>query len=198
MVKTGRLEPEINALCSLQAEGVFSNRITFEPKELISSISLEDMATGFAQSTGLKQFVFLVIAESGGLVGMSLSVPPVDGKLLFDFPGIRENISFTTEPAYPRMLTVSLGFYDQNPEDTVKLFLRPVKPGSSTFIHTHTAVFPFQALPKNETSAGKLLLHLLESSIAQDVLHLIHDSREIAGLGDSTFKQGVAWIGKFS
>jgi hypothetical protein len=80
----------------------------------------------------------------------------------------------------------------------MKFFLRPVKPGSSAYIHTHTAVFPFQALPKNETSAVRQVVCLFESSIVQDVLHLIHDSREIVGLGSSAFKQGVAWIGKFS
>ncbi len=197
-VKTGRLEPEINAICSMEAEGVFSNRVSFEPMELSPSITLEDLAAGFAQTTGHKQFVFLLIAESGGLVGVSLSAPPVDGKQLFEFPGIRENVNFTTEPAYSRMLTVSLGFYALDPEEPMKSFLRPVKPGSSAFIHAHTAAFPFQALPKKETSAGKLVLHLFESSIVEDVLHLIHDSRKIAGLGDSTFKQGVAWIGKFS
>ena len=146
----------------------------------------------------LQQFAFLLIAESGGLVGVSLSAPPVDGKRLFEFPGIRENINFTTEPAYCRMLTVSFGFYSLEPEEPLKSFLRPVKPGSSAFIHTHTAVFPFQALPKKESSAGKLVKHLFETSIVEDVLHLIRDSREIAGLGDSTFKQGVAWIGKCS
>jgi anti-anti-sigma factor len=197
-VRTGMLEPEINALCSLQADGGFSNRISFEPLESSPAITLEDLAAGFAQTTGHKQFVFLMIAESAGLVGVSLSAPPVDGKQLFEFPGIRENINFTTEPAYSRMLTVSLGFYALDPEEHVKSFLRPVKPGSSACIHTHTAVFPFQALPKKESSASKLVLHLFESSIVEDVLHLIHDSREIAGLGDSTFKQGVAWIGKFS
>jgi len=198
MVKTGKLEPEINVLCALQAEGTFSNRITFDPVGLNPSISLEDLSSGFALATGYKQFVFLVIAEIGGLVGMSLNAPPVDGKRLFDFPEIRENISFTTEPAYPRMLAVTIGFCAIDPEEKLKLYLRPVKPGSSTFIHTHAVVFPFQALSKNETSAGKLLHRLLETSVAQDVMHLIHDSRDIAGLGDSTFRQGVAWIGKFS
>lgn len=197
-VKTGRLEPEINALCSLQAEGVFCHRINFEPMEISPSIPLETLTSGFAQVTGLKSFVFLLIAESGGLVGVSLNAPPVGGKQLFDFPGIRENIHYTTEPAYSRMLTVSLGFYVVDPEEPLKSFLRPVKPGSSAFIHTHAAVFPFQALPKKETSAGKLILHLFESSIAEDVLHLISDSREFNGLGDSIFKQGVAWIGKLS
>lgn len=197
-VKTGMLEPEINALCSILADGFFSNRISFEPLESSPAITLEDLAAGFAQTTGHKQFVFLMIAESAGLVGVSLSAPPVGGKQLFEFPGIRENINFTTEPAYSRMLTVSLGFYALAPEEPLKSFLRPVKPGSSACIHAHAAVFPFQALPKKESSAGKLVLHLFETSIVEDVLHLIRDSREITGLGDSTFKQGVAWIGKFS
>lgn len=197
-IKTGRLEPEINALYSLEAEGIFSNRISFEPLELSASISLDQLAAGLSQTSGQTQFVFLAIAESAGLVGASLNAPPVEGKKLFEFPEIRENINFTTEPAYPRMLTVSLGFYSMHPNDALKPFLRPVAPGSTAYIHTHSAVFPFQALTKNESSAGKLVLHLFESSIVQDVLHLINDSREITGLGHSTFKQGVAWIGKFS
>jgi len=197
-IKTGRLEPEINALYSLEAEGIFSNRISFEPLELSASIPLDQLATGLSQTSGQTQFVFLVIAESAGLVGASLNAPPVEGKKLFEFPEIRENINFTTEPAYPKMLTISLGFYSMNPNDSLKPFLRPVAPGSTAYIHTHSAVFPFQALTKNESSAGKMVLHLFESSIVQDVLHLINDSREITGLGHSTFKQGVAWIGKFS
>jgi hypothetical protein len=96
------------------------------------------------------------------------------------------------------MLTVSVGFYARDPEEPLRSFLRPAEPGSSAFVHTHSAIFPFQALPKKETSAGKLVQHLFETSIAEDVLHLINDTREINGLGDSTFKQGVAWIGKIS
>ena len=196
-VKAGRLEPEINCLCSLHAVGNFSNRISFEPAEFSLSLSLEELAAGLAQTSGQKQFVFLMIAESCGLVGVSLSAPPVDRKKLFEFPGIRENINFTTEPAHTGMLTVSLGVYSLEPQEALKSFLRPVKPGSSAFIHTHTAVFPFQTLPKQETSAVKHFLHLLGSSIVQDVLHLINDYRDFAGIGDSTFKQGIAWIGKF-
>jgi hypothetical protein len=162
------------------------------------SIPLKELAAGFAQTTGLNLFMFLMIAESSGLVGVSLSTPPVGGQQLFEFPGIRENIRFTTEPAYPRMLAVSLGFYAMDPGQPLKAFLRPVKPGSSACIHTHAAVFPFMALHKKESSAAKLVHHLFESSIVEDVLHLIHDSREITGLGDSLFKQGVAWIGKLS
>lgn len=198
MVRTGKLEPEINALYSLNAEGNFANRIIFEPVAINSGITITELVTSLAVSSGQKQFLFLIIAESDGLVGASLNTPPVNGNPLFEFPAIRENIHFTTEPAYSKMLSISLGVYAVDPDEELKTFLRPEKSGSSSFIHAHTAVFPYQSLPKNEKSAVKLVRHLFESSYVLDVLHLINDSREIAGIGESTFKQGVAWIGKLS
>jgi anti-anti-sigma factor len=197
-VKSGRLEPEINALYSLLVGGPFSSRISFEALKAGDSLSLQELVESFEQLTGLKKFAYLVIAESGGLVGVSLSTPPVGGKVLFEFPGIRENVNFTTEPAYSRMLTVSFGIFSRGPEEPLKAFLRPVSAGSAVHTHTHTAVFPFQALPKRESSAAKMVLHLFETSIVEDVLHLINDSRDINGIGDSSFKQGIAWIGKFN
>ena len=198
MVKTGKLEPEINTLYSIQGEGAFSNRIIFEPISANLSIPISELASGLAAVSGLKQFLFLIIAESDGLVGASLNAPPVDGNLLFEFPAIRENIHFTTEPAYSKMLTVSLGIYSLDPDERIRPFLRPDKPGSPSHIHTHTAVFPYQSLSKNEKSANRLVMHLFESSHVIDVLHLVNDSREIAGIGESLFKQGVAWIGNLS
>ena len=198
MLKTGKLEPEINALYAIRAEGAFANRIIFEPIADNSFIAISALVSGLAASSGLKQFLFLVIGESDGLVGASLNTPPVDGNPLFDFPGIRENIHFTTEPAYSKMLSVSLGICSIDPDETLRPFLRPDKPGSTSFIHVHSAVFPYQSLPKNEKSANKLVLHLFETSHVMDVLHLINDSREIAGIGESIFKQGVAWIGNLS
>ena len=196
MVRTGKLEPEINALYALIGEGSFANRIIFEPVANSSGITLTALVTALAASSGQNQFLFLIIAESDGLVGASLNAPPVNGIGLFEFPGIRENIHFTTEPAYSKMLSISLGVYAIDPDEKLRPFLRSEKPGSSTFIHTHSAVFPYQSLPKNEKSAVKLVRHLFESSHVLDVLHLVNDSREIAGIGESTFKQGVAWIGK--
>jgi hypothetical protein len=122
----------------------------------------------------------------------------LDGKLLFEFPGIRDHINFTTEPAYAKMLTLSLGFCYLNPDERLKSFLRQDKPGSDFYVHIHTAIFPFQSLSKKANSAEELILHIFDSSIVQDVMHLVNDSREIVGLGDSSLKQGVAWIGKLS
>lgn len=196
VVKAGKLEPEINALSALTAEGPFTHLVTFDSMAAGGSIALSDLTDAFSKTTGLDKFAFLLIGESSGLVGVSLSAPPVEGRELFGFPGIRETVNFTTEPAYPRMLAVLFGVFDPQPDEILKPFLRPVKPESNGQVHAHAVVFPFQALPKKITSANQVILHLFETSIAEDVLHLVHDSREIAGLGESTFRQGVAWIGK--
>ncbi len=195
-LKSGRMEPEINALYMLQARGAFANRITFEPLELNASVTLTGLITGLIQIGGPGDFVFLIIAESEGLVGVSLSTPPVEGRKLFEFPGLRENVNFTTEPAYPRMLTTSLGFYIHDPSDELKMFLKPAGQDSSGFMHTHTAIFPYQALPRNEAAPGELIMHLFESSIVQDVMHLINDTRDISGTGESSFRQGIVWTAK--
>lgn len=195
-LRSGTLEPEINALYALQAEGAFQSRVTFDPLTPGQTIPIEELTAGLSRSTDLEQFVFLMIAESGGLVGVSLTSPPVGGDPMFDFPRIRETVRFTTEPAYARMLAVTIGFYSRQPVSQLKAFLRPLSPGTDAWMHAHTAVFPFQALPRNEASAGKLILHLFETGIVEDIIHLITDSREINGIGSSTFKQGVAWIGQ--
>ncbi len=197
-LRSGRLEPGIHALSAIGATGEFSGRVVFEPAEPGRAISLENMVSGFGEISGLNRFAFLVIAESDGLVGASLSTPPIGGTDLYAFPEIRENFHFTTELAHSRMLTVSFGFCAERPEEPLRSFLRLLCPGSDLFTHVHTAVFPYQSMSKNEPSPQALVRRIFETGIAEDVLHLIHDSREIAGLGSSTFRQGFAWIGKFT
>lgn len=197
-IRTGSLQPEINVLYSLWAEGNFGNRITFDPIGGISSLGMGDLLNGLSKTTGLSQFVFLAIAESDGLIGVTICKSPVDHQPLLELPAIRDHVNFTTEPAFPRMLTVTLGFFLQHPPETIKPFLRQESAGSSNYVHIHTAIFPFQSLPKAATSPEQLVDHLFDSSIVQEVMHLLKDSREITGLGESTFKQGVAWVGKIN
>jgi anti-anti-sigma factor len=197
-VRTGRLEPEVNALYGIVAHGEFNGRVFFEPAEPGITIPAGDLAAAFGEISGLNRFVFLMVAESDGLVGVSLSTPPVGGKNLFEFPEVRENFHFTTEAAHARMLTVSFGVCVTAPTGALRSFLRPERPGSDLFTHIHTVIFPYQAMAKKEVSAAAIIQRLFESSVAGDVLHLIHDSREIAGLGSSSFRQGSAWIGRFN
>lgn len=198
MVKTGALSPEINILYSLCASGTFSNKIKFKPKDPSVPVKISDLVSGISRISGYSQFVFLMLAESGGIIGASLNESPVNDQKIFEFPKIRENINFTIEPAYPKALTVSLGFFSTDPDDKLKPFLRPVSTSLSGYAHTHTAVFPYQVLSVHEKSAGKLLLQLLETSVINDLFHLIHDDRKLEGAGESMFTQGMIWFGKFN
>jgi hypothetical protein len=53
-VKSGRLEPEINALYSIFAGGPFSSRISFEAMKAGDNLTFQELVEGFEQLTGIK------------------------------------------------------------------------------------------------------------------------------------------------
>ncbi|MCK5821265.1 MAG: STAS domain-containing protein [Bacteroidales bacterium] len=195
-VMSGKFIPAIESLFSIQVEGAFSDAITFEPTESEQSIQLNHIVSQLAKITGHSKFAMLMIAESQGLIGMSLRKSPVNNKLMMEFPAIRDSIYYTTEPIHHRMLTVSFGYFDSDPDHELQKALRPIAAGARLQGHLHTAIFPYQPLRKDEISYENILLSLFGSSEVQDILHLLNDTREINGLGDSHFKNGTCWIGR--
>jgi len=195
-MKSGRLIPEMNVLYALLAEGTFSDTVTFNPAEGSQSVALSELIELIMETSGSDHAVLLMIAESDGLVGLSLNKSPLNGESPFVFPAVKEFVNFTTEPAYSRMLTVSFGYFAKDASAPFVGFLRPVKPGSKLSGHIHTAVFPYQPLKKEITDFKQEISNLFQNSEVQDILHLTNDSREINGLGESRFKHGYCWIGK--
>lgn len=195
-VQSGRFIPSIESLFTILVEGTFTEEIVFESMESEHSIQLNHIISKISEITGHKSFAMMMIAESQGLIGMSLRRSPVGSGPMLEFPDIRDNIYYTTEPAHPRMLTVSFGYFDSQPDEEMQKVLRPISPESEIHGHVHTAVLPYKPLRKDESSYEKILKSLFGSSVIQDILHLLNDSREINGLGDSLFKNGICWIGK--
>ena len=195
-IKTGKLIPEINSLYTLMAEGDFSCMLNFEPMKAKKSIILSDIVDSIFEMNKTDHAAILMVAESDGLVGVSLSKSPVDEKALFQFPEIKDNVNFTTEPTHTKMLTISFGYFTKNPEGQMIKFLRPLKPGSDISGHMHSAIFPFQPIKKNNIDFNEIIHSVFENSVIEDILHLTNDHREINGLGESRFKHGYCWIGK--
>lgn len=195
-VLSGRFVPAIESLFSIQVEGAFTEAITFESMGSEHSIQLNHIVSQLAKITGHNKFSMLMIAESQGLIGMSLRKSPVGNNLMLEFPAIRDSIYYTTEPIHNRMLTVSFGYFDSQPDKELQNALRPIAQGAKLHGHIHTAIFPYQPLRKDEISYENILLSLFGSSEVQDILHLLNDTREINGLGDSHFKNGTCWIGR--
>ena len=194
-LSSGKYIPEINALFAIRAEGEFGDRIIFEPAGGSLSITLHTLVDVLFRITGYKKFTLLMAAESDGLIGMRLRKSPVNDPTLLELPGLADNLFFTTEPAYSRMLTVSFGYFEKGNPAPPK-WLRSLNHGSDTAGHLHTAVFPYQPLRKTKPDYHEIIRSLFGDSEVHDILHLLNDTREINGLGDSRFKNGICWIGQ--
>ena len=79
-------------------------------------------------------------------------------------------------------------------------FLRPAGSfsGKNIYGHLHAAVFSFHALPKSEIDLRETVRDLFEDRKLLGLLHLICDSREISGIGESLFAGGVIWTGEIN
>ena len=221
MISRGQLTARLAEVYGLHFSAPFSHRILFEPtggdfgpETSSSALELSPWAQEVARLTGFKQWAFVMIAESAGLIGTSLNVSPVGGRPLFTYPEVKDAVRFTTEPAHAKMQTVSVGVVSEThgapeapdasgvpgapeapdaPEAECRIFLRPMK-DNAWHAHIHTAVFPYIPLRKAESGPEDTMAHLFENAGLTDILHLLPDDRPLTGLGESAFLQGVCWV----
>lgn len=194
MVSSGKLVAALTELYGLHFKGAFSHLVRFDSDQKDQAIALSDLVYDLQGVTGYKQFALVMLAESAGLIGTSLNASPVDGKQLFDYPQVKGTFNFTTEPAHPKMLTLSVGCFASDQKREWGHFLRPLSPAAKCFGHMHSAVFPYVPLKKREIDLSETVSALFNTSELLDVLHLMNDSREIVGLGESQLSQGFCWI----
>lgn len=194
MVSSGKLIASLIELYGIHFEGNFSQRIRFEHDKPNNTLGISKIIESTQKLSNTNRMAIVMIAESGGLIGTSLNAPPVEGKDIFSFPGIKNTINFTTEPAHYKMLTLSAGYFSFEENGKTAEFLRPLKPDSSLSGHMHTAVFPYVALKKTSIDLEETIDYLFNNSELTDILHLTNDTREITGLGESQFFQGFCWI----
>ncbi len=196
MVASGQLIVMLTELYGLHFTGNFSYLVRFDPVNISQTIGLSEFIEVLMQLTEYDRFAMVMIAESGGLIGTSLNASPVDGNELFAYPEIKETINFTTEPAHNKMLTVSAGYFskNENGEGEGNKFLRSLKPGTSLLGHIHSSVFPFLPLKKTDIDLNETIDYIFDGTDMVDILHLINDTREITGQGESQFIKGSCWI----
>ncbi len=194
MVSSGKLIASLTELYGLHFVGNFSHLVRFEPSNSKSTIGLSELAEAIQKFTNQTQFAVVTIAESAGLIGTSLNMSPVEGRKIFTYPEIKETVNFTTEPAYYKMLTLSVGYFSTEKTKETLSFLRLLKPEGKLFGHVHSAVFPYIPLKKTDIDLNETIDNLFNNSELTDILHLTNDTREIVGLGESQFVQGFCWI----
>lgn len=197
-VTEGQLVPEINLLYGLTARGGFAQLLRFEAGQSERGVlTLSDLIEAALESTQLPAAGFVILAESTCVVGATLRQSPAlaAGKSPWNFPGVRDWLSFTTERTDERHVVLIVGFAEREPLPDSAAFLRPIGPGTKAQGHFHAAVFPYRPLPKGNLNLKESVTGLLATESAQTILHLMADEREFEGVGQTDLMRGACWIG---
>ncbi len=194
MAASGQWVVPLTELYGIHFTGAFSQMISFEPSEPGNTLPLSRLLAHLASITGHKKMALVMVAETAGLMGVSLNAAPVGGKKIFSFPEVKETLNFTTEPAHRKKLAVCVGIYMAVNDEPSSRFTRPLTPEDPATGHFHAAVFPYIPLKKTGIDLYETIGYLFENAELADILHLANDTREITGQGESRFIHGFCWI----
>ncbi len=185
------LVPAAWMVSGLVAEGTPQLLLRFEATGATGRISLREIARTALENAG-GAAAFVLVAETAGLVGAALRrAPAADGVDPFAFPAVRDWLSFTSERAHRDTTSIVVGLVAAagGPLDAS---LRPLDEG--LLAHAHAVVFPYRPIRKGAVALDATVRTLFEGGGLQAVLHLLRDTREPDGAGDSEFLRGACWI----
>ncbi|MBI3694685.1 MAG: STAS domain-containing protein, partial [Acidobacteria bacterium] len=198
LVSAGTFVPELLVLYSIVCQGEFAYLARFDPKKESNAAGLSDLVTTCLDIAGAEAAGIIMVAESAGLMGAALRRSPAERAsegAPFEHPGIREWLSFSSERAYARALTLVAGVAARGDCGALGPMLRPLAKGSPLMGHFHAAAFSYRPLKKGRIDLQPTVTTLFQAETLQGVLHLLGDDREIAGAGQSEFLRGACWIG---
>jgi len=204
LIAGGTTLPEAQVCYAITCEGVdtqpFQKLIRFEAASSDAPITLSALLGTCLELVETQQAGMVMIAESAGLVGAALRRSPVvaqAGTDVFAFPGIREWLSFTAEPAHVRSVVLLAGVATRGECKELKTSLRSFGISSSAppvSGHFHAAAFSYRPVPKGKIALKESVRALFERQSLEGILHLLHDDRGQAGGRESQFVRGACWI----
>lgn len=197
LVAAGPSLPDVQVCYALACQGQFAKLVRFEAGSETGAVTLTQLVESALEIAGADQVGLVMVAESAGLIGAALRRPPTIEAAKgapFEFPQIREWLSFTAEPAYARSLALVVGVAARGVAGALAPILRPLSYGASLAGHFHAAAFSYRPLQKGEIEMKRTVQSLFETQTLQGVLHLLSDDRPIAGAGQSRFVRGACWL----
>ena len=189
--------PELGILYGIVCEGPFSHQIRFEVGKTTTSIGLTQLVRHCMDIIETSTTGIVILAETEGLVGAALRMSPAlkaASGAPFKHPEVRKWLTFTSERAYHHNLALIAGIADRSGSNELNSFIRPLGGESTIGGHFHAAVFPYSPLRKDRLDLNMTIGRLYDTQSLNGVLHLIHDDRNIAGVGQSEFIRGNIWL----
>ncbi len=186
--------PEVRTVRAIACDGLFAHQFRFDVMPPGSVVPLSELAAASIHIGG-DAVGIVMVAEAAGLVGASLrQAAAVAGTgEFFAFPEVRARLTFTAERAFARTLTLVAGVAQRRGGPLAPHHVRPLDTAGEFQGHFHAAAFPFHPFKKGRIELKEMVRALFEGS-PQGLLHLLHDDRQIVGVGESEFTRGACWI----
>lgn len=193
MSSTGELVPKVRALYAITFRGAPAYQIRFEASTPANGVPLSEIIQACASTAGTNAVGIVMAAEVAGLVSARLRrSPALTDAARFDFPAVREWLSFTREREYARFSSVVVGVASASPSAEMRPFLRPVS--DALHGHFHAVVTAFRSLPRGKLNIAETVAESLQPRGVFSVVHLLRDARPFEGAGESEFQRGACWV----
>ncbi len=198
LVAEAELAPEARLAQGLVAQGAFSHQARFEASRETRDAAWSDLAAGLLAAAGAPVVAFAAVVEAAALVGACLRrAPGATGCAhAFDFPAVRDWLTFTAEPAYLNSVALLVGILAEGKTGgPVGAFTRPLGANGGPRGHVHAAVFPYRPVRQGRINLAETAASLFDTGRVLGVLHLVADPRPGVGAGESRFFRGALWFG---
>jgi len=192
----GGLVPRIEALYALSGAGDFPWMVRFDAAGP-GKVGLSELLDATFELAEADLIAFVIVAEAAGLVGATLRRSPAAGPVSLDLPAVRDWVSFTTERTSDRSLALLVGVAARNLPLAGAAFLRPMGTGhnATRHAHVHAALFPYRPVPRGELAFGQSISDLVAGAPPSTVMHVMIDTREFEGVGETDLVRGACWFG---
>src|SRR6266567_8914297 len=205
----GTTLPEVQVCYGIACHGAnpqpFSALIRFEAKKNGEPVALSLLLESSLDLFNAQQIGIVMIAESAGLIGAALRRSPVVAASepnAFQFPRIRDWLSFTAERAYTKSVVLLAGIAVRGSAGALAPVIRPFPNASSSELavagHFHAAAFSYRPVQRGQIDLKASIKTLFEGQALEGILHLLSDDRALSGSGQSELVRGACWIAPIS
>lgn len=189
--------------CEAMTAGPFTTLVRFQAGKDSGPLTLTQLVDSCMEIVDSTSLGIVMVAEAAGLVGASLRRSPAQAKEEpgpFEFPQVREWLSFTAERTNTRSMTLVAGVALREEAGVMAPLLRPLNSSYADSVglingHFHAAAFSYHPLQNGKIDLKTTVRKLFDRESVENVLHLLSDDRVIAGAGESEFIRGACWIG---
>lgn len=192
-VTKGDLRPEGRLLFGLFGEGTFPLLARFDRRSDDRGVALSELVETALELSGASMAAVVAVTETAGLVGASLRQSPAPSATSdrLAFPNIRDWLAFGNERMFRDSSSLLVGVAARE-DSKFQEFLRPFS--SKLFGHFHAVAFPYRPLRKGLIKLEPTVATLFDGPPPQGALHLLTDTRDFNGIGESEFLRGALWI----